>query len=107
LTRPDLQVKFFSVIPSSLIKSSNGSLFFFFFSFSYFNGFEKKLVICNLVIEKVCERVKKPSLWFRVGGHFGVNNICDKNLQRRRMWPVAESVLLESLSLGKEYANKC
>jgi hypothetical protein len=104
-------VKFFSVIPSSLIKSSNSSLFFFFFffffSFSYFNGFEKKLVICNLVIEKFCERVKKPGLWFWVGGHSGVNNIYDKNLQRRRMWLVAERVLLESLSLGKECANKC
>jgi hypothetical protein len=59
-------VKFFSVIPSSLIKSSNSSLFFFFFffSFSYWSGFEKKLVICNLVIEKFCDRVKKPGLWF-------------------------------------------
>jgi hypothetical protein len=51
--------------------------------------------------------VKKPGLCFRVGGHSGVNNICDKNLQRRRMWPVAERVLLESLSLGKECANEC
>jgi hypothetical protein len=23
-----------------------------------------------------------------VGGHSGVKNICDKDLQRRRMWPV-------------------
>jgi hypothetical protein len=46
-------------------------------------------------------------MWFRVGGHSGVNNICDKNLQRRRMWLMVERVLLEFLSLGKECANEC